>query len=449
MGSRKKFNDIKDYHNGGGDMEQLRRGIESSPPITDEMLARVTNGISREEPKQSTKRFAKLISLDEYVPTKMDWLWPGLIPYGHITMAEGDPGIGKSTVLLADLVACVTTGRALPCGSPIETPHAVILISGEDGLGDTIIPRLIAAGADRSLVKSMDGIVDGDKKTPFSLVDGLDDLERSIIKTGARLVLIDPLNAYLGSRIDMNKDADVRSVLTPLRDVAERTGAAIVCMRHWGKARGGIATNRGLGSVGFGALARSIICFGRDPDDPTGERFILATSKSNVSKIRTSLSYRIVSATITEGGEEIETSKIEWLGKSHYSAEDLGREPQQQESPSAQSDAVDFLREFLANGEASAKDVYRAAKDAGISDRTLERAKSIIGVDSKRPGVKGGRVAWCLPDPDTRSVSIEEEGRSPSSELDRHVQSMAIYPDDGDLPESGPSDIDEPEPRDE
>lgn len=346
-------------------------------------------------------------------PETITWLSPGRIPFGKLTVLEGDPGLGKSTVLL-DLAARLTRGEGLP-GDPAIAAADVILLTAEDGIADTVVPRLIAAQADLSRVHDVTGVVDaagvvgdlvlGDPKNPASMeaLEGLVEAHR------ARLVIVDVLTAFLSGARDSYKDHDIRQALRPLSSLAERTGCAIIVVRHLRKSRGGGAINAGGGSIGIGGAARSVLLVDRDPEDDEGR--ILASVKCNVAKPPPSLRFHIVST-------PSRSSRIEWRGESHVTAEALTAERDQPEAGarSKKEECAACLTEWLTPDGMERKEVLRRARDSGFSGATVERARRWLGVLSGTTGFGANlRAWWSLPpsafpaEKDAASVLLEEE----------------------------------------
>ena len=230
--------------------------------------------------------------LADVQPERVSWLWPGRIPVGKLVTLDGDPGLGKSTLAL-DITATITTAGTWPDGSICGYPGAVLLMSAEDGLADTVRPRLDAAGADVTKVHAVDGVpVDADGTLrPPTLADVLA-LEEAIHRTGARLLVIDVVMAYLPDGTDSHKDQDIRRVLSRLAALADRTGCTVLLLRHLNKAKGGDPLYRGGGSIGIVGAARAGLLVAPDPDDP--ERRVLASVKSNLGPAPESLAYRLV-----------------------------------------------------------------------------------------------------------------------------------------------------------
>ena len=259
---------------------------------------------------------APITFLSEVETQQVDWLWQRRIPLGKITILDGDPGMGKS-LLSIFIAACVSTGHPMPDGAPGKQGK-VILIAPEDAAEDTIKPRVVAAGGDPSqvlLLENMEILNIKDTKKirfgerPFSLAQDMGILEQAIKQTGTILVVIDPLMAVLGHNIDSSRDQDVREVLTPLAQVAERTCCAILIIRHLNKGSSDNILYRGSGSIGIIAVARIGLLVAHDPDDE--QKRVFATIKNNLSKIPSNLSYQIVE-------NEQGAPYIQWLGENHH-----------------------------------------------------------------------------------------------------------------------------------
>ncbi|MFN8515006.1 MAG: AAA family ATPase [Thermomicrobiales bacterium] len=332
------------------------------------------------------------ILLSDVISEQLQWLWPGRIPLGKLTTLDGDPGLGKSA-LTVDLAARVSAGMALPIGEPLAA-GGVILITYEDGLGDTIKPRLEAAGAYLPAILAA-RVREGDDERPFSFPGDIDYLRRAIRRMKATLVIIDPLMAALGGEVNSHRDQDIRRALAPLAEVAQETGAAIVLVRHLNKQSTGPALYRGGGSIGIIAAARSGLLVAADPDDPT--RRVLARNKGNLGPPVPSLAFRLVEA---ENG----TVRVSWEGTSHHSAPSLLALSGNEEERNAVEEAKSFLIDILSDPRAregyglSANEVTRLAKEAHISPASLNRAKKALGIKPRRIGFGGdGRYYWRLP----------------------------------------------------
>lgn len=349
----------------------------------------------------------RVVHLNEVEKQRVSWLWPGRLPLGKLVVIDGDPSVGKST-LTADLAARVSTGNRWPDGAPNHAgPRGVLLLSAEDGLADTIRPRLEAADADLTMVHALPEVVmrqeDGSSQlVPPSLPRDIGHLRRIITAEDVSLVVVDVLMAYLSGKVDSHRDQDVRGVLHQLAAMAETTGCTVLLVRHLNKAGGSNVLYRGGGSIGIVGAARAAFLVARDPDD--NERRILACAKSNLAVEPPSLAYRLVS------DEENDCARIEWeSGPVDLSAGDLLR-THDQDDRTERDEAVDWLLAFLthAGGSARAADVLKAARADGISERTLHRARKRADVGTQRSGFGQGS-SWYLavagPPPETPAIA--------------------------------------------
>jgi hypothetical protein len=228
-----------------------------------------------------------------------------------VTLTEGDPGLGKSQ-LLFDLAARLTTGRPMPGESGSRPVANVIIVNGEDDLARVIKPRLMAAEADLSRVAYRTVVKEKGEERPISMPEDIPLIAADLAEQEAKLIILDPFEAFLSGRVRTKENHDIRRALTPLARVAEETGAAIVLVRHLNKNQGQQAIYRGNGSIGIVGAARSALVVGRDRADP--EAMILASVKSNLGPRPNAQKYRIQPATVREAGLSIEISRVEWLG---------------------------------------------------------------------------------------------------------------------------------------
>lgn len=326
----------------------------------------------------------RVVTLATVASERVDWLWPGRLPLGKTVVLDGDPSLGKSTLSL-DFAARLSTGKSWPDGTPCDVGDTVLL-SAEDGLADTIRPRLEAAGADCTKVHALTEItyVDGEgrqRSRPVTLGD-IEVIEAVIRERSAKLLIIDVLMAYLGQGVDSHRDQDVRSVLHRLAAMAERTGCCLLLLRHLNKAGQGSAMYRGGGSIGIIGAARAAFVVAPDPDDDT--RRVFAPTKANLAVMPEALVYRLVTAG--------EVARVQWEGTSVRTATELLRPPAgDEESPRDEAQA--FLRDLLEFEPLPAKTVLAKARDAGHSERTVKRAKAALGVKSRKVGV-GPDTRW-------------------------------------------------------
>lgn len=337
-----------------------------------------------------------LVTLADVVAEQVAWLWPGRLPLGKLVVLDGDPSVGKSTLTL-DLAARVSTGSEWPDGAAGCAPAGVLLLSAEDGLADTIRPRLDAAGADPSRVHALTEVPapndDGDHWVyrPPSLPRDLAHVERAIREHGVRLVVVDVLMAFLSGKVDSHRDQDVRGVLHQLADLTARTECCMVLIRHLRKSHGGPALYAGGGSIGIVGAARAAFVVGRDPADESGERRVFAPTKVNLAVAPPTLAYRLASTPIG-------VARVEWEAEPcSLTADQLLRDSDGQEDRTERVEAEEWLRSFLTErgGQAARQDVIKAARAEGFSESTLKRARQSLRVRTNRRGFGGGSI-WVL-----------------------------------------------------
>lgn len=356
----------------------------------------------------------KVVALAGVEPERVAWLLPGRLAVGKLTVLDGDPGLGKSTITL-DWAARISRGDVLPgdnerVGVGVGNPRGVLLLSAEDGLADTLRPRLDAAGANLNRVYAMQMADTRGNTFMPNLAENVDAIERMAEATDAALIVIDPLMAFLGGTVNSNRDQDVRQVLSPVASMAERTGCSILILRHLNKAQGMSTLYRGGGSIGIIGAARFGLLVGKDPNDETGQRRVLSVQKCNIGPEATSLAYRLSSV------EGTDVATVEWLGESHVAAYQLAGNDGGEDGPALQ-EARDLLLDLLTAGPMSAKEVEDQAKAARISLRTIQRAKSQLGIKSRKSGYDGG-WQWVLPERKGISISFSRVEKDPFVEED-------------------------------
>ena len=332
---------------------------------------------------------ARGIRLDRVEVKAVEWLWADRVPRGNLSIIFGNGGCGKSHISLG-MIACVTSGKAFPDGqSPVK--GGAILISGEDVLADTVVPRLIAAGADTSKVVTI-GVVGEKVFTLHDLPILESHLEQFQDETGVSpvLVVIDPISSFLG-KTDSYKDSEVRGLLTPLQKLAERYNVAIVIVAHVNKGRGLRATAKLSGSVAFNNASRSSFYCGEI--SPDSGRYAMTHAKCNCAKLQDSLSYRIE----REFVRGIPTTKLVWDGVSDLTADDIARGEELPESK--RDDCADWLKDTLSKGAVASDTIFAEGGKEGYSKSTIFRAKKDMGAAikvSRRGYGADGIWVWSL-----------------------------------------------------
>jgi hypothetical protein len=318
------------------------------------------------------------------VSQPVSWLWPDMLPAGKLTLLDGDPDLGKSLIAL-DLYARLSTGRPFPDGRPGTGPASALVLSAEDAPHDTIVPRLTALGADLGRVSVWQRDLD-DEPWPWRFPGHARLLDDALTRTDARLAVIDPIMAFLDERVLSASDASVRTALAPLIHLADKHRCTLLMHRHLTKKGGNKALYRGLGSIGFLAACRFAMLVAPDPFDPG--RSILAPVRHSLSKPPPSLAYRITSGAADQPA-------LEWLGPASWSADQL-LESGVRGRHGARDRAVDFLEQMLADGPRVSTEVWAAARKAGLSERTVQRAKKSLNIRSHKEFVDGRTVTYAL-----------------------------------------------------
>lgn len=369
------------------DADQLREAAAGNTDRLKNLRANedVTT-IGHGQPSKPAGPVVKMLS--DVTRERVHWLWAGRIPLGKLTIIEGDPELAKSTVTL-DLAARLSTHRPMPDGHRLDQPGGALLVCAEDDVADTIVPRLLAHHADLTRIGTLtlqrdeNGVL-----IPLSLPEDLNRLEEAIQQVDAKLVIIDPITAYLSEKINSHVDASLRRALAPLSDVAQRNGCAVVLVRHLNKASGDKAMYRGGGSIAFSGAARSVMVVGRHPDND--DVIVLARVKNNLSQSIPSIGYRIKSSL------EYESPVIDWSPDPiSLDADTLLRGKDGRLEAPQRDLAEEVILDALRTGPRPAPEVKRLALEAGVSKATLDRAKERLAIKSVRKRDGDGRtVGW-------------------------------------------------------
>lgn len=360
---------------------QLRREIDKAweTHLHDEedkpVKSKVKNKHREEEEPEHT---LTLLNLDDVEPEVIEWLWYPYIPKGKLTMIEGDPGLGKSWLTMA-LASFISRGKALPYQmNPEKGP--VLILSAEDGIADTIKPRLITLRAD---TKNIIAIPEAVSFTEA----GTKAVDTAIKQIKPTLIIIDPLVAYLGGKVDLHKANETREIMARLTRLAEENHVAIILVRHLTKGGKEKAIYRGLGSIDLTAAVRSCLAIGRNPKDPNEGR-VICHIKSNLAPLGKPIAYSLDAKDPKhpfEFGEEIEVDVNEVLGTEASGGK------------GATESAMEFLKTLLGQGECLPKvEIEREAEARGVSERNLKKARKVLNILVIKES--DGTLKWKLPE---------------------------------------------------
>jgi len=371
----------------GVDRELFVRAIADIDPLGPTPETEDGPGVHEES---SGPRYRMRCAAD-ITPQPVEWLWKDRVPLGMLTLFAGDPKLGKSFVTVA-MTASVSRGAALPGSEPPNGPGKVVLLSAEDDASRTIVPRLKSAGAILGNVHLLESVIvaNGAEALPSLRVD-VDAIEQAASSLGdCKLIIVDPVSAYLGGADDHN-NAELRGVLSPLKAMAERTGAAIVLVTHLNKGSGVNGKHRVTGSIAYVGACRANFLFAREKDDPTGRRVLMLDNGCNLADSVPTLAYQIE--------DRGEGPAVEWAREpvSVTTEAALAAESESPDERYERRECDKWLREVLAGGPVLQTEIETMGRDAGFRVSALNRAKQRIGARTDRDGFgKGSKCYWTL-----------------------------------------------------
>jgi len=351
--------------------------------------------------EKTSDRGVILLKATDLEPKPINWVWDGWIAGGKIHLLGGMAGTGKTTLSLA-LASIITNGGKFPDGTRSLIGN-VIIWTGEDDIADTLIPRLMAMGANLDRVHFVQGVISENGERPFDPSADLPILEEAISKVGnVRLLIIDPIVSVVKG--DSHKNAEVRKDLSPLVQMTESTGLAIIGITHFSKGTSGREPiERITGSLAFGAVARIVLAASKSKNEEGDDIRIFLRAKSNISKDIDGFEYSIEQAVIDSG---IETSRVVWGNAIHGSAKELLVNAEDDSDGGSMTECKQFLKSILTDGELSATEVKKDCIGAGFSVSTMNRAKKSLGIQAKKIGMgRGSHWVWEMP----KDLSIHED----------------------------------------
>ena len=428
--------DVTDWRNMGGTFDQFRELVAAAKPIDAAALSELRERWRRaEEESHRAARAGSLVTrrVSDIEAKPVSWLWPRRIARGKVSIIAGNPGLGKSQVT-ASIAAIVTTGGHWPMDGSQCTPGDVVFLSAEDDPADTVRPRLEAAGANLKRVHVVDAVILGytgegqQQNRIFSLQQDMDALSVKLAELGdVAAVIIDPITAYLGD-VDSHRNAEVRALLAPLSGLAAKHSIAIIGVSHLNKSAGAEPLMRVNGSLAFVAAARAAYLVAPDPQDPA-RRFFLPM-KNNIGPDSEGLAFQIEGAIVQSGAGPLESSRVVWdFEPVTTTADEVMRTGLwwTAEDSSALREAKGWLQEIL--GEpTSAAEIFRMAKEAGISKRTVRRASKGLRIVTRKTGMKDGWV-WSLPSKVAKPVEdVQAKCMGTFGEVGHLRQSDAVSP---------------------
>ena len=392
----------------------MTTSIEDIAAIKGEPAAQdVTAARAQVEQASSPTRVVKLRCGADIEAQAITWLWNGWLPAGKLTILAGSAGTGKTTLALGQAASLTSNGR-WPDGKHCKQRGNVLIWSSEDNPDDTLVPRLIASGAEMKRCHFIEGIAENGVSVPFDPAQDIGELNKAVERIGGvKLLIIDPIVSAVSG--DMHRANDVRRSLQAVVDFAAMHGCAVIGITHFAKGGAGKAPqDRVIGSQAFGALARMVLVAAKEED---GSRRVLARAKSNIAPDDGGVAYDLEVTTIASG---IETTRVLWQGTIEGTAREILGEVEHDSDADGgdKKDAEQFLLDLLADGAIATRQIKIDADGAGHSWATIRRAQKSLGIEATKTGMKDG-WKWKLPSANSRRCSANTE--------DAHINSVSAF----------------------
>ena len=370
------WNKFKGRRNEDGQLRRELEKVKAKKP-TGKKKGNFVDDAEEVEEEKLERPGLTAIRLADVEPETVEWLWWPYIPLGKLTIIEGDPGLGKSWLTMA-LTTFVSAKQRLP-GQEVKVGGNVLVLSAEDGLGDTIRPRLDTLGADSSKVYAIAESVTFDE-------DGTEDLDQLMTDLAPKLVICDPLVAYMGGQVDLHKANETRAVMARLARLAEKHHCAVVGIRHLTKGSRDKSIYRGIGSIDITAAARSVMLVGRNPDDPDEGR-VLCHIKCNLAPLGRAQAYRL---------DKNNPKPFRFEGPVDFTAEDVFKAEATAGNSGGDDEwarACEWLRDALEDGPRPSDEVKQEGEARGFGKKMMKRLRTDLSI---KVGMKEGRVTWSL-----------------------------------------------------
>lgn len=381
-----------------------------NPPLEPEEVVDTFNSIyARDQKSKSTSHGLQIVNMHECEMEKIEWLWPDRIASGKLTVIAGEPGLGKSQTT-ANIASIVTQGGTWPDGTFCKSRGRVLMLSAEDGITDTIKPRLVASGADLELCSVVSPICEDEGQArSFDLKRDVENLKQLAEQLGdVKVIIVDPISAYMG-KTDSNNNSDVRAFLSPLTNFAEEHDISIIVVTHLNKTSNGSMINKVIGSIGMVAAARAAYVITKDDYDSDTRYFL--PIKNNIGNDKDGFSFTIQGHHILEA--DIHTSKIQW-GEKVIVSEILNSNENKTSNRHNEIDA--FMMDLIKDGPIDSRIALAEGKKRDYSESKMTRARERLGIVSKHNGsFKDGKWEWSLFDEDTTSSKVTSSHSSKPS----------------------------------
>lgn len=378
--------------------DRIRQGAEAPGTDLDEFRGLIRSQFDGRAPVAAASTVSDRLVVtpaSQISPRPVRWGWEDRLPAAHVGLIPGREGIGKSLFLIW-LTAQITRGT-LP-GMFYGTPRWVFYAATEDSWAQTIVPRLIAAGADLELVGRVEvEDIQTSMRIELTLPRHCELLASEVKQREVAMIALDPLMSVVDRAVDTYNDREMRTVLEPLARLADDTGCMIVGLAHFNKSATDDPLNLVTGSRAFTAVVRAIVAIVRDPDSDNGE-CVISQVKNNLGRLDLpNLTYQVISATVETDEGDAKVGRLHFTGESTRSVRDILADAGNGAERTERAECAEWLRQALAAGPCRTREIESDAENVqGYSKRTLVRARKLLGVQAEQlaTGSKGRNEWW-------------------------------------------------------